>query len=258
MTPLHPRFRALLLKNRKNRQSGLTPAILHEYETLLNCYYMASGYFYQRNVGQIDNDCGYEISDEILNILENDPRIPEAIVKKISILDRQFFTRDKLLQVLSQLLDAREFKKYGGLVADFAKKRPCVITAFSLQRLKKHELPETLLTALNGLKGQTFGNPAHLESELRRQLKEKVSEKSFEQIAQAANDITCYTEILLLREQFIPAYQEVKNQWLGLQKSVLQRREYDLGFLGHFGHSFQLIFRWWFTAFRSRKPLKSQ
>ena len=245
MTPLHPRFRAMLLKNRENRRSGLTPAVLQEYETQLNCYFMASSYFYQRNLNQIDaDDCGYRINGEYLNILETDERIPEAIVKKLSgLLDHDFIDRQNFQRSISQLLSKAEMATHGDLLAELAKIRHCQVTELAKQRLKTDKIPDSLTKALEAASGRVYCNIAHLEGDLRSRVKEKIPSAAWESLRRAVTDVTCYSEIVRIRNTFMPAYAEVQKQWVGLQKEILSHREYRGGYWGQVGSTFTLLFR---------------
>ncbi|RMH87436.1 MAG: hypothetical protein D6681_15110 [Calditrichaeota bacterium] len=222
MSPFHPKLREALIRHPEHQQRGLTGSLLLEFEKLVTQLFFVIHYPGPEPPGP-DVPC-YVITQSTLAQL-SDADVPNSVITKLQqLLDQEFRGGAAFGEALRQVLGDADFNQYKEVIFRLAVSPVCTITEHRLERMKAAGIPASVLKKLKPLQDQ----PITGRDNFRRALQQHLSAEEFDQCGEAlvqhsvdpVSDLI--EQIIRFRNQFMPRFDEVVQDWQRSQEAALR------------------------------------
>lgn len=224
MNPFHPKLRKALLADPEHRRRGLTPALLIQYEGLLNQA------FHDRYYPEPDHEDCYRITpDTILSVASAKPQMPDVIISKLqSKIGELFHGKNAFLEMLKNLLGNDGFQEYKDVILKYADITHCTLADAAFARLKKKDIPDEVLKALKPLKYLRMRGKERFLALVKKHLGEKAADTHGPAILSEAAAQNTLDDIKIFRDTYMPNFDRIHRQWVNDQKAAINAHYFDL------------------------------
>lgn len=223
MNPFHPKLRKALLDDPLHRSRGLTPALLIQYEGLLNQA------FYDQYYPEPEHEDCYKITVEtIWKIAAAKPQMPDIIISKLQgKTGERFHGKNAFLKMLKPLL-GKDFDEYKDVILKYADRTQCTLADSAFTNFREKKIPDEVIKKLEPLKYLRVSGKENFSNLVEEKIGKAAADAHGSEILSTAIRRDTREDIRNFRETYLPNFDRIHRQWVNDQKAAINAHYFDL------------------------------